>query len=153
MVGRLQNSGRPSFGSTHGLPQPFSHLKNPKFSIHLGDFLGQPAVKHSTGDWLLHLQPYNHWSSVNMYPYPKTASMVTMVAMVGNSVGKSAKKSVAKFWSTSWSLQTLHKTPLKNQTWLQQHMCKRHDRYGMSWEIWDQIYDFGSADLIEFCLP
>ena len=42
-----------------------------------------------------------------MYPYPKTASMVTMVAMVGNSVGKSAKKSVAKFWSTSWSLQTL----------------------------------------------
>ena len=27
-----------------------------------------------------------------MYPYPKTASMVTMVAMVGNSVGKSAKK-------------------------------------------------------------
>ena len=42
-----------------------------------------------------------------MYPYPKTASMVTMVAMVGNSVGKSAKKSVAKFWSTSWSLQSL----------------------------------------------
>ena len=34
-------------------------------------------------------------------PYPKAASMVTMVAMVGNSVGNSAKKSVVKFWSTS----------------------------------------------------
>ena len=42
-----------------------------------------------------------------MYPDSKAASMVTMVAMVGNSVGKSAKKSVAKIWSTSWSLQTL----------------------------------------------
>ena len=42
-----------------------------------------------------------------MYPYFKAASMVTMVAMVGNSVGNSAKKSVVKFWSTSWSLQTL----------------------------------------------
>ena len=42
-----------------------------------------------------------------MYPDSKAASMVTMVAMVSNSVGKLAKKSVAKFWSTSWSLQTL----------------------------------------------
>ena len=42
-----------------------------------------------------------------MYPYPQSASMVTMVAMVGNSVGNSAGKSVVKFWSTSWSLQTL----------------------------------------------
>ena len=44
-----------------------------------------------------------------MYPYFKAASMVTMVAMVGNSVGNSAKKSVVKFWLTSWSWQTLGK--------------------------------------------
>ena len=42
-----------------------------------------------------------------MYPYPKAASMVIMVAMVGNLVGNSAKKSVLKFWSTPWSLRTL----------------------------------------------
>ena len=45
---------------------------------------------------------------------------------------------IAVQWSTfAWPLATVN--------------VQKHVGYGMSWKIWDQIYDFWPADLIEFC--